>query len=387
MAHPEVDEVLAAHLRISLVAGLGPVLTRRLLVHFGGPREALNATAERLSHIEGISRKKADLIRRAIDETAVEKELALVRQHGVTLVPFDSPAYPPLLKHIIDPPPLLYVRGSLEKQDSVSLAIVGSRACTGYGREQADRLASLCSQAGLTIISGGARGIDSAAHRAALRVKGRTIAVLGSGIAECYPPENRELFDAIAGGGGAVVSELPMTSPPHAQNFPARNRIISGLALGVLVVEASLRSGALITARLAAEEHHREVMALPGRVDSLASAGCHKILREGWATLVTSPADILDCLGEAGAMLQAATDPAENKSATAPVAESSLFNTPQLAGPAQQLFAAISLDPITLDTLCETTQLPISTIQAQLMQLQLSGLIDRVPGNRVKRRR
>lgn len=381
---PLTDDALAARLRLTLVPGLGPVLTRRLYERFGNADAILVATATQLSQIDGIGRKKADLFRRALDEADVSKELDLVRQHRVTLLSIDDAAYPALLKHIADPPPLLYVRGSIEARDSLGLAVVGSRQCSHYGREQADRLSALCSQAGLTILSGGARGIDTAAHRAALRVGGRTIAVLGCGLARCYPPENAELFDAIAAGGGAVVSELPMTSPPMAENFPARNRIISGLSLGVLVVEASTRSGALITARLAAEEHHREVMALPGRVDSVSSTGCHRILREGWATLVTNPGEVLDCLGEAGQTLKLALAES-SESAGEPAAQApapSLFAD----GPAGAILKAIGSGPITLDQLADAAGLTIAQLQAHLTQLQITGQVQRLPGNRVARR-
>jgi DNA processing protein len=277
-----LTETHEARLRLSLAPGVGPILMRRLEQELGGVAAVCSASAEKLSRVEGIGLKKADMIRRGIDEADVERELGFVEQFGARLVAIDDQEYPSLLRHIPDPPPLLYLRGELDRADAVALAIVGARQCTVYGREQADRLAGLCAQAGLTIVSGGARGIDTAAHRAALRVGGRTIAVLGCGLAHCYPPENGPLFDEVTADRGAVISEMPMQAPPIAENFPRRNRIISGLSLGVLVVEASARSGALITARLATEEHHREVMALPGRVDSSASSGCHKIIREGW---------------------------------------------------------------------------------------------------------
>lgn len=377
----QLTSELEARLRIALTPGLGPILTRRLEEYFQDPVAICSAAARQLCAVKGISLKTADAIRRGLDEADVEREAALIEQHGIRLLALDDDAYPALLKHIPDPPPLLYVRGSLEKQDAVALGIVGTRDCTAYGREQAERIAGLCSQAGLTIVSGGARGVDTAAHRAALRARGRTLAVVGCGLAECYPPENAGLFAEIAEGRGAVASEFPMTAPPIAENFPRRNRIISGLSLGVLVVEASLRSGALITARLAAEEHHREVLALPGRVDSINSAGCHKIIREGWATLVTGPADILDALGEAGQTLKSAMSdrPAESGPAE-------LFSQPNLTGTAKTVYEAIAADPTDLDTLCAETGLEVGTIQANLMQLQLTGLIERLPANRVRRR-
>lgn len=376
------DPVVEARLRLALTAGLGPVLTRRLVEACGGIVEASEASVATLSSVKGISNRKAEDIRRSMHEADVEGERRLIESQGVTLIGIDEAAYPPLLRHIDDPPPLLYVRGTLERADGLALAMVGARKCTQYGREQADRLAGLLSQAGLTIISGGARGIDSAAHAAAMRSGGRTVAVLGCGLGQCYPPENKELFGQIARGGGAVISELPMRTPPLADNFPARNRIISGLSLGVLVIEASARSGATITARLAAEEHHREVMALPGRVDSPASAGCHRMIREGWATLVTSPADILECLGEAGQTLKAALD-------ESPAEETTADSSPKmhnLSGDIAHIYEKLTVSPMSLDDLCGLTNLPIATLQSHLMQLQLTGLVERLPANRVRRR-
>jgi DNA processing protein len=269
----------------------------------------------------------------------------------------------------------LFVRGEIREQDAMALAIVGARRCSGYGREQADRFASLCGSAGLCIVSGGAYGIDAAAHRAALRAGARTLAVIGSGLAKPYPPEHEELFDQIASGHGAVLSELPMHSPPMKENFPARNRIISGLALGVLVIEASLRSGALITARQCAEDHGREVMALPGRVDSATSAGCHKILREGWATLVTNAADVLDALGDAGQTLKAGlTHQTDHAEASAP----SLWE--QALTPSQRTLIEALREPADLDALVSRTNLPVAQIQADLTMLQIRGAIKRQGG-------
>jgi len=377
-----IDPVTEARVRLAMVSGLGPKLTRRLEEAFDSPIDICDASIRELQQVEGIGRKKADLIRRGLDEADLEHELHLIESQNVKLIAYEDDDYPALLRHIIDPPPLLYVRGELERRDGLALAIVGSRKCTHYGREQADRMASLCSQAGLTIVSGGAAGIDTAAHRAALRVKGRTIVVLGCGLGQCYPPENKQLFGQVARGGGAVISELPMTTPPMAENFPARNRIISGLSLGVLVVEASRRSGASITARLAAEEHHREVMALPGRVDSPASEGCHRMIRESWATLVTGPADVLDCLGEAGQTLKAALDETDNADA-----EPDTQDVSNLEGDAARIYQAVPREPISIDGLCAETGLAVATIQSHLMRMQLSGLIDRLPANQVCRKR
>ena len=307
MSSREHDALLA----LTLSEGFGQATIQRCVETFGSAAGSLDASAEQLARLDQVGMQRARKLRAALDRTLqsglVETERELIASHDVHLIAFGDEEYPQLLKHIPDPPTLLWVRGRMVEEDALALGIVGSRRCSHYGREQADRFASLCAQSGLCIVSGGARGIDGAAHRAALRMGGRTIAVIGSGLAQPYPHDHKDLFDEIVasdGEHGAVISEFSMSTPPSAQNFPRRNRIISGLSLGVLVVEAAQRSGALITARVAVEEHHRELMAIPGRVDSQGSAGCHKIIREGWATLVTSPADVLDALGEAGQMLK-----------------------------------------------------------------------------------
>ncbi len=395
---------LEAHLRIALATGLGPVLTHRLIELLGDPLDVVNASITTLRTIDGIGYKKADLIKRTLDEAEVEKEKKLISQHNVTLIPFDHPQYPTLLKHIPDPPPLLFVKGKILRRDGLALGVVGSRRCTRYGREQTDRLTSAAAQAGLTIVSGGARGIDAAAHRAALRVKGRTLAVLGCGLAQCYPPEHDDLYQQIADEGNAVVSEFPMSFPPIAENFPRRNRIISGLSVGVLVVEADKRSGALITARLAVEEHHREVLALPGPIDSNTSAGCHKIIKEGWATLVTNIDDILDALGEAGRTLKQVVieDTAPPIHATPHThavssdglvavetaqAVETLDVTANLSHDQKNLLNLIPSTSIDIDDLCRHADIPIGQIQSHLMRLQLIGYIQRLPGNQVQRKR
>jgi DNA processing protein len=377
---------LDAHLRLALASGLGPRLTHRLVAHFGGAAAAVGATTRELGEVAGIGASRASAIRRALDEAAVDEQWRCIEQHGVTLLPIDDPGYPALLKHIHDPPPLLYVRGMLNRNDGLAVAIVGSRRCTAYGREQAERLGAGCAQAGLAVVSGGARGIDSAAHRAAMRVKGRTIAVLGCGLSQCYPPENAELFDQIA-SSGAVISELPMTSPPVAEHFPRRNRIISGLALGVLVVEAARRSGALITARLAAEEHHREVMALPGRADSGASSGCHHIIREGWATLVTNAADVLECMGEAGRMLRESVafgaGPDDVAAGSCEPSGRSVVEA-TLTEPQRRLVEALAGEASDIDALSRATGLEMATLRTQLTLLELRGVVERIAGNRVR---
>ncbi len=375
-----------AWLTLTLASGLGPLLTRRCLDVLGSPEAVATATVAQLQSIQGVGENRAAALRAALDEVRqrdlVARELDALAHANARLLTLDSPGYPRLLKLIGDPPPVLFVQGELTEQDTVGLAIVGARKCTHYGREQADRLAAGCAQAGLSIISGGAYGIDAAAHRATLRAGGRTVAVIGSGLARPYPAEHAELFHDIANHGGAVVSELPMLTPPRAQNFPSRNRIISGLALGVLVIEAANRSGALITARLAAEDHGREVLALPGRVDSAASAGCHRILREGWATLVTSVSEVLEALGEAGQTLREAAPP--SLFAEAKAADASAPPVP-LNASQQRVWDALS-SPRTLDQLVQQLGQPAGALQAELTMLEIRGLIRRDGASQFSRR-
>jgi len=394
--NPQESDRLDALLILTLCPGLGATLTARAIETLGSPGRVVGASAEQLQRVKGIGGKQADTIARGLarlsDGQALAQEKQLLAQFNTRALPLGHPDYPALLRHTPDPPPLLYVRGEIKDEDGLSLAIVGSRKCTAYGKEQAGRFAAYAADAGLTVVSGGAYGIDAAAHHAALRVKGRTIAVLGSGIARPYPSEHAELFDRIAepgdktgtgcgAGNGAVVSEFPMTTAPQAQNFPRRNRVISGLSLGTLVVEAAKRSGALITARLAAEDHGREVMALPGRVDSPASAGCNKIIRDGWATLVTSGADVLDQLGDAGRLLkQAAEEQAGKKPGS-----NGLFEKEKPVKSAgltrdQQRVLDVVNDDDSVEAIAVRAGLPIHTVQSTLTILEMRRLVARRGG-------
>ncbi|MCX5661863.1 MAG: DNA-processing protein DprA [Planctomycetota bacterium] len=377
-----------ALLMLTLTPGLGPRSTRRALEAHGSAQAVMQASAGDFSRLKGVGDRRGGEIRKALDDLADGKALArekeLMAQYGARAIALGEPDYPKLLALIDDAPPVLFVRGELRASDATGLAIVGSRKCTAYGREQADRFAALAAGAGLTVVSGGAYGIDAAAHRASVRVQGRTIAVLGSGLAKPYPAEHAELFDLIAAEGagrGAVVSELPMGSPPARENFPARNRLISGLSLGVLVIEASEQSGALITARLAAEDHGREVMALPGRVDSAASAGCHRLLRSGAAALVTNIAEVLESLGETGTLLKAGLEAEIRGGAEQPAP--SLF-AQNLTGTQQKLFEALE-EPGSIDELSGRTRLGVAVLQADLTLLQIRGLVTREDGKFVRK--
>lgn len=382
--HSPVDETRAL-LALMLTPGLGPTLVGRCRDAFGSAQHTLAETASSWAKIRGISASKAGELKRAADAVVksggVQRELDAVARAGAAVVGLHDDAYPALLKLIPDPPPLLWIHGKLHADDALALGLVGSRKCSGYGREQADRFAAQAVGAGLCVVSGGAYGVDIAAHRAALRMGGRTLAVIGSGLGKPYPAEHLEVFGAIARSGhGAVISEFPLATGPRPENFPRRNRIISGLSLGILVVEAAKRSGALITARLAVEDHGRECMALPGRVDTPGAAGCHHLIREGQATLVTCIADVLDQLGEAGQTLKAAM-PADAQ--VLPAAPEAVGLSPSQAKVVEALTAGAVLS---LDQLRAATEVSVGPLQGDLTMLELRGVIQKVAeGFRLKK--
>ncbi|MCH7990123.1 MAG: DNA-protecting protein DprA, partial [Planctomycetes bacterium] len=293
MSLPDEQQLLAA-VQLNMVPGVGPRIQQLLCERFGSPAEVLKVPADQLQQVSGVGWKLAEAIQNARDASAAKRELARCREMGVHLYLNSSAEYPPMLAEICDAPNILYCRGSLKPQDQLAVAIVGSRRCTLYGNQQAERLAKTLATAGMTIISGLARGIDAAAHRGALEANGRTIAVAATGLATVYPPEHRDLAEEIV-KQGAIVSESALGQQPKPGLFPQRNRIISGLSLGVIIVEASQKSGALHTARHAMEQG-REVFALPGRIDSPASRGCHDLIRDG-VTLVRDADDVLQELG------------------------------------------------------------------------------------------
>ena len=384
-------------LRLTLTPDLGPVLIARLLEHFGTAATVLGKSSSALAAVRGIGSVKADAIARGLaasDELATT-EIEACEQLGVRLISLADNEYPALLKTIPSAPPLLYIKGTLEPAtlDQYPCAIVGSRNCTAYGIEQAERFGGFLGRSGITIVSGGAYGIDAAAHRGALRAQGRTIAVLGCGLAKCYPPEHKELFEEIA-QHGAVVSELPLDTSPNPANFPARNRIISGMSLGVVVIEAQRRSGALITARLAAEDHAREVFALPGRVDSAASEGSLDLIKQGGAIMVTEPADVLAALESPARHHHEGTHEARYQ-ADDPVMQAVLFDpqagetqrtthapkapsVPRIGvTPAQQAILDALSSSLTLDQLQSQTGRPVSELRGDLTVLEIQKMVVR----------
>ena len=376
---------IALWLKLIRADGIGPTLFKRLLDFFGGAERIFTASVAELIKVEGIGNKTAESIVRTRDAFDVDSELALADKLGVWVIHLQDDRYPPALKAIYDPPPVLYIKGTLTRSDNLAMAIVGSRRCSHYGTEQANRFSHLLASAGFTIVSGLARGIDSAAHRGALATKGRTIAVQGCGLSNIFPPENKKLFEQIT-ENGAVISELPLTYEPLAENFPGRNRIIAGLSMGVLVVEATYRSGALISAQ-AAMENNREVMAVPGRIDSPCSLGCHKLLKQG-ARLIDSIDEIMDALGYVGDGLKthATTAVAEAEQN----AHGTLFDTSRLnlSEAEEAILGHFNSEPVHVEELIESTQLSAAKVHSAVISLQLKGLVKQLPGNMlVKRQR
>ncbi len=358
-------------LRFVLVPGVGPRLRRLLLQRFGSPEAVLAASLSELRTVQGIGAKLAHSIASAATEIDVDDQIAFCRKHGVQILTETDDAYPAVLREIPDPPGALFVRGTLQARDTMAIGIVGTRHATSYGLRQAERLAGSLARAGLTIISGLARGIDAAAHRGALAAGGRTIAVLGGGVLNIYPPEHAQLAAEVV-SQGAVLSEAPPRAVPHGGMFPQRNRIISGLSLGVLVVEAGDHSGALITARHAMEQG-RDVFAVPGRVDDRSARGCHRLIRDG-AKLVESADDVLEELGP----LFAPTSDGDGQVIHHPA--ELLLNDLE-----QKVLSTVDSEATSIDQVVLQSGLPIAQVLATLSVLEMRRLIRRLSGNTVVR--
>ena len=362
---------LADELRLAMTPGIGPRLRIALLERFGDPAAVFAATPSDLRDVPGVGPKLASAIARAREEIDVDAQINLCRERGVEILTQACPVYPRSLREIYDPPTALFLHGQLLPQDALAIAIVGSRHATHYGTTQAERLAGSLARAGLTIVSGLARGIDAAAHRGALSASGRTVAVLGSGVLNIYPAEHAELAWEIR-QHGALMSESPPLSPPLSGTFPQRNRIISGLSLGVVVIEATTTSGALISARHALEQG-REVFAMPGRVDSRQSHGCHRLIRDG-AKLVETADDILEELGPLAAP-ELAGDGRELRHPA----------ELQLNDVERRVLDAVRPSATSVDEVVNQSGLPTPQVLATISILEMKRLVRRVSGASVMR--
>lgn len=387
---PNIATTPLHHLALMLTPGLGAVRSRRLIAHLGSAEAVFGASRADIESVEGIGPGVARSVMQHRDKalSQAERELKAARDLGARVVARDEAGFPELLRPLPDCPLVLFIRGELDPADRFALGVVGSRRCSQYGLEQAKGFSAHLARRGITVVSGGARGIDTAAHRGALEAGGRTIVVLGCGLAHCYPPENLGLFDAIVDGGGAIVSELPCQSPPEGRNFPARNRIISGLSLGVLVVEAGRKSGALITARQATEDQGREVFAIPGRIDSEACAGSLDLLKSGGAHLVTEPSDIVGLLESPALHLSRGTHtdrfvPGWSEGGDDSMEGSTAQGSVALAVPGgeagERVYAACA-EGCTMDQIGERTGLAMAEIGQVVTLLEISGLVKRGGG-------
>jgi DNA processing protein len=360
-------EKLLPWFRLKSTPGVGNLIYKRLIDVFGSPENAIHAPPKDLLQVEGVSDRLVSAIKRHTPPESVKKELEKIHQKGIRILTLNDSDYPTLLLEIPDPPPYLYVYGCMpETQKNIS--IVGSRNATQYGLDTTQRLGRDLAAHGMTIVSGMARGIDTAAHEGALMTHGKTIAVLGSGLERIYPKENETLFHRIA-ESGAVISEFPLNAEPEAHHFPMRNRVISGLSLGTVIVEATLRSGSLITARLAAEQN-REVFAVPGSINSFKSTGTHTLIKQG-AKLVEQAGDILEEISHQldHTVSKGHHDKDEN---TEP--------KPSLSPAETSVLHALESYPIHIDDLTRKLGMQPSELSSTLLGLELKGFIQQDPG-------
>ncbi len=357
----EEREALVA---LSMAPGVGPGRIRALLARFGSAAAVWQAPVGALAAVPGLGPQTAAAIAAFDGHEAVTEQFRRAERVGATLLTAWDPSFPALLREIYDPPALLWVRGRLTEADARAVAIVGTRRATEYGRRAAYDFAAGLARHGFTVVSGLAHGIDAAAHRGALEAGGRTLAVLGSGVDRIYPARHQRLAEAIM-AQGALLSEYALGTAPDAPNFPRRNRIISGLAMGVLVVEAFETGGALITARLAIEQN-RDVCAVPGPIHSPASAGCNRLIQRGHARLVLTVEDVLEELG----VPVIGEESRPSVSAT----------PPDLDPIERQLYEALDTSPVHIDTLCLRTGLDVSTALVYLLNLEFRGLIRQMAG-------
>src|SRR5215468_1804256 len=354
-----------ACIALNMLPAVGPVRLRRLLEVFHEPQQILAAKHNELRKVEGIGNEVADQISNWQSTVDLSAELQRIHDFGANVITQQSPSYPRPLREIHAPPIVLYVWGGLLDRDHHGIGVIGARRTTHYGTESAKKLAYQLAYAGLTVISGLARGIDTAAHQGALAAKGRTVAVIGSGLAELYPPENAALAEKIRAGNGAIVSEFSMEIDPDRQTFPMRNRIISGWSHGILVVEAGLNSGALITAAQALEQG-RSVYAVPGHINAPSAHGSNRLIQQG-AKLVMDANDILEDLQILFPEKQKLPEPAARP-------------LPDLRDEERRVYDAIEATETSIDYITEKTGLSSATISSTLLQLELKRLVKQLPG-------
>jgi DNA processing protein len=360
----ETREALVA---LNLIDRVGPVRVRQLLEYFGDAPAILQASKSRLLQARGIGEETADAIANWEQNVDLAAELKRIADFGCRVITQADAEYPELLRQIYDPPIVLYVKGGLTASDKNAVAMVGSRLTTHYGLEVARKLAYQLAYLGVTVVSGGARGIDTASHQGALAAKGRTICVLGTGLNLVFPPENRELFERIA-ASGAVITQYPFNRNADKQSFAIRNRIVAGMTLGAVVVEANLTSGALITAHFAAE-YGRQVFAVPGRIDSPRSKGCHELIRNG-AKLCEGAEDILS---EFEYLFPASNRP------SAP-ADDGALPAVALSENEQRVYDALEQEEISIDDVVRRSGLPSSAVSVSLLSLEMKRLVRQFPG-------
>lgn len=384
-----------AYIALNMVPGVGAVLVRHGVATLGTAAALFEAGPAALAEVRGVGTARADTLASELATPDWRGEKARAEAAGVRLVTFVDPEYPAFLKEIHDPPLVLYVQGDPGAMGFSAVAVVGTRAPTVYGRETARRFGFQLAQAGITVVSGLARGVDTEAHHGALQAKGRTVAVIGSALDALYPAENRDLAARIAAEGGAVVSEYPFGRQADRQTFPMRNRIVSGLCGGVLVVEAGLTSGTLITANQALDQG-RSVMAVPGRIDSPAAQGCHRLIRQG-AKLVESLDDILEELQTLPGARRASVRPTPEQAPRPVAARQDQPSAPHGgSGPAapapapvlddaeRALLATLGHEEMSVEGLIHASGLPAGVVGARLMGLEMKRLVRRLPGHMLK---
>jgi DNA processing protein len=364
--YPPAMDAREALVALNLIEGVGPIRVRQLLEHFGEASAILNASHQELLRVRGIGEDTAKAIA-GREQARLTAELKRIEDFGCQIIIQSDPEYPELLKQIYDPPVVLYVKGKVLPKDKNSIAMVGSRMTTHYGMEIARKLAYQLAYLGVAVVSGGARGIDSAAHQGALSGKGRTIAILGTGINLVTPPENLKLFEQIA-ANGAVVTQFPFNRPGDKQSFPIRNRIVAGMTLGTVVVEANLTSGALITANFATE-YGRQVFAVPGRIDSPRSKGCHDLIKKG-AKLCEDAEDILS---EFEYLF-----PATNRPPSPAV--TGVLPALELSENEQRVYDTLDHEECNVDEVIRKSALPASAVSVALLSLEMKRLIKQLPG-------